>query len=408
VRALLVPGLICLLALGLRLGYLLFTGHYPLTSDAAFYNEIAHNLASGHGFSQQYPQTMTHETAFRPPLYPMLLAAFYWVFGPHAGLARGINVVIGVGVVAMTFLVVQRGISRTAAVWAAFAVAIMPNLIANDTFALDEPLCLLLILVMIDLLLRSRWAWAGAVTGLLVLARPSAQFLALALALWVLVHAGWRKTLLFLAVAVLVVAPWSVRNWIQLGTPMVTTSNGFNWAAEYSPPALANPDRPFTDATTDPFFAPYAHLLTNEAAWDSALERLSIRTLLHNPTHVFRVVARGAGDLFDATPQNNVLGEEDDGRDMSIVNATFSILWVEMGLGVVGLALRWRNRCAHLFMLEGGYFLLASLLFISVPRLRAPVDLMLAVGVGCCIDWVVVAVRRFAPSRARPVHAGAS
>jgi 4-amino-4-deoxy-L-arabinose transferase-like glycosyltransferase len=371
--------------LALRLLYLLFTGHGPLTSDAGQYVVIAKNLATGHGFSAVYPQLTTHETAFRPPLYPMLLAAAYWVFGASAGLARGINVALGVGVVGLTFFVVQRGISRRAAVWAALAVAVMPNLIANDTFALDEPLALLLILLLVNFMLRRRWIWAGAAVGALILTRPSAQFLVLVLAVWVIVQFGWKKMLMFVVTAGLVVTPWVIRNWVQIGTPTIATSNGYNWAAIYSPPAQKLGT--FIDPIFDPYFNSQRILQFNEAKWSSYLERVGVDNLERHPTYVEHVVTRNFAAFFELRPSYNVGAESDDGRDLRIVNGTLWVFYIELVVGSAGLLLRWKNEEVRLLFIQAAYFTTASLLFIAAPRLRAPIDLTLAVGVGCFADW---------------------
>ena len=258
--------------------YLLFTGHEPLTSDAEQYDTIARNLASGHGFSACYPQLYLHETAFRPPLYPMLLAAFYWVFGASAGLALGLNVALGVGVVALTFSVVQRTISRRAAIWAAIAVAVMPNLIANDTFALDEPLALLLILLLVDFMLRRKWIWAGVAARALTLSfSPEWQFLVIVLAVWLIIKFGWKRALVFAIAAGLVVTPWAAEIGVQVGKPTVATSNGFIWAAMYSPPAQEHHE--FIDPTRNSYFNSYRLLQFDESAWTATLSELGLTTL---------------------------------------------------------------------------------------------------------------------------------
>jgi 4-amino-4-deoxy-L-arabinose transferase-like glycosyltransferase len=385
-RTLRVPALICLLALGLRLLYLVFTGHTPLTSDALQYDVIARNLVAGRGFSARYPQLYTHETAFRPPLYPMLLAAFYWVFGPSGGLARGINVGLGVIVVGMTFYVVQRHISRTAAIWAAIAVAIMPNLIANDTFALDEPLALLLILTLLELLLRRKWVWSGVAVGALTLTRPSAQFLVLVLAVWLVIKVGWRSMLAMVLAAGLVVTPWVIRNWIQIGTPTIATSNGFNWSAIYSPPA--EQAGMFVDPIYSPYFQSHRLLQFNEAQWSSYLQSVGVHNLKEHPTYVFHVVLRNTEAYFEINPEFAQGADAEDGRDLRIVSATLPIFYVELGVGTLGLLFCWRKELVRLLFLQACYFGAASLLFIAVPRLRAPIDLTLAVGVGCFAQTV--------------------
>ena len=81
------------LALVVRVAYLGFaTGSIRLHSDAAQYDALARHLAAGDGYVDTYPQLHLHATAFRPPGYPALLSIFYRVFGPSAGLARGLGV----------------------------------------------------------------------------------------------------------------------------------------------------------------------------------------------------------------------------------------------------------------------------------------------------------------------------
>jgi 4-amino-4-deoxy-L-arabinose transferase-like glycosyltransferase len=400
-RALLVPGCICLLALVLRLLYLRTTGHYLLTSDAASYNAIAKNLAAGHGFSDTFPSGHLHETAFRPPLYPFLLAALYWIAGASEGLARVANVVLSVGVVALTYFVVTKHVSRAAAIGSSLAVAVMPNMIANDTFVLDEPLSLLLILMLVHLLAGRRWLWAGVITGLLVLSRPSAQFLVVWLALWVLLRADWRKMLVYAAAAVLVCVPWALRNDLQVGTWQLVTSNGFNWAAMYSP--YAQEDNSFANPVLDPRFTAARHLSHNEAAWAQELMTLGIDNLRAHPTYVFNVIGRNSGAFFEVTPSINAGAEAYDGRDLRVVSDTMWVFYIALALGVLGCIARRRNPTVQLFIIQGAYFTIVSLLFVAPPRLRAPLDLTLAVGVGCCADWIVgtVSARRRPPGRSR-------
>ena len=66
---------VALLAAGCRLLYwFLVTPGYTPDSDAAQYQLLAENIASGRGYSLVFPGMALHPTAFRPPLYPLLLA----------------------------------------------------------------------------------------------------------------------------------------------------------------------------------------------------------------------------------------------------------------------------------------------------------------------------------------------
>ena len=373
------------LALVLRLAYLIFgTGKLPLTSDAGQYFEIAKNLVNGHGFSMQYPGLVVHETAFRPPGYPLFLSLFFSVFGASAGLARALNLLLGLTVITLTFLLVRRYVGFVAATAAGLALAVMPNLIANDTYVLDEPLALVLIVSLIWALLAKRWWLSGACLGLLILTRPSAQLLIVVVAIWLLIHAGWRPVLKVALVAALLVSPWLIRNWVQLGEPIMVTSNGYNWAAIYSP--TAQKAGGFIDPSLNKAYDKDRLIQLDELAWANFLQSQGIHALEHHPSYVLHILKGNFNTFFEITPSRNVAPERLDGRDITVVQDTLFVFYLELAVGLLGLALAWRTKIAQLFFLQGVYFALISFAFIAVPRLRSPFDLALAVGVGLSAD----------------------
>jgi 4-amino-4-deoxy-L-arabinose transferase-like glycosyltransferase len=378
-------GAILLVALGLRVAYLAFgTGSRPLESDANQYYEIARNLALGHGFSMHYPGLFVHETAFRPPGYPALLGLFFFVFGPSAGLARGLNVVLGLVVISLAYVLLRRYVGFLAAVVAAAALAITPNLIANDTYALDEPLSLCLILCVTWALLARRWWLAGLSCGLLVLTRPSAQALIVVLAIWILITADWRALARVVLVALIVVSPWIVRNWIQVGVPVVVTSNGFNWAAIYSPAAQRAGG--FIDPTLNPAYNGDRLLQFDESAWSSFLQSQGTHALEANPGYVLHVLKENFLALSDLQPGLNDPPDAIDGRDLTVVHDTRWLFYAELLAGLAGLATSLRRPLTQLLSIQAAYFVAISMLFIAVPRLRAPLDLTLGMGIGLGAD----------------------
>src|SRR4051795_9749224 len=174
------PRLIAIFAIALvvRIIYALVAmRHYAPDSDAAHYNEIAANVAHGHGVSSTFPYIWLHHTAFRPPLYPLVLGGAYALFGVHVGVAQGLNVLLGSLVVVGVYLLTARLAGTRAALIAAGLAAIYPPLIANDVTILTEPLALLLMLGMLLAIEHRGWLLAGILTGLLLLTRPSAQLL---------------------------------------------------------------------------------------------------------------------------------------------------------------------------------------------------------------------------------------
>ena len=89
-----------------RAGYWRFvTPDWVPDSDADQYLRIATALARGQGYSLIYPQLERHPTAFRPPLYPALVALQMQVTGTDSlwGV-RLLSLVLGVVVVGLLAL----------------------------------------------------------------------------------------------------------------------------------------------------------------------------------------------------------------------------------------------------------------------------------------------------------------
>jgi hypothetical protein len=368
-----------LLALAVRVAYwTLLTADRPLHSDAGQYHDIATNIAEGHGFADTFPQMELHPTAFRPPAYPSLLGLVYKVLWPSPGIGRAVNVVLGVMVVAGATALVLRRLGRRPAMAAGVTAALLPNLVANDTYVLAEPLSLLLLVGVIWFLTDERWAWAGLVSGLLVLSRPSAQYLVPLLAIFVWRRFGWRRSLAYGAIAALTVAPWIGRNWIQLGDPVLVTSNGFNYAAVYSP--AADDNDAFIDPVVHPAFDDARLLQFDEVAWDRSLRDVAVDHVRERPGVVREVVNRNISAWFELQPRFNDEAEGLDGRDRGVRRATFWLIWPLSILAAWGA---WRHRRVPVIGLAAAiavYFTVASLVLVAAPRLRSPVDLMLVVG----------------------------
>jgi 4-amino-4-deoxy-L-arabinose transferase-like glycosyltransferase len=369
-------------ALAIRLAYwAIFVPHYVLRSDADQYVTIARNVASGWGIVDAYPQIFNHATAFRPPLYPVLLGELFRVFGPHVAVAQAANAVLGSLVVVLAYQLATRLAGPRAGLVAAVAVALSPSLLANDVVPLSEPLSLVLFLGVILLLLDRRSVVAGLAMGLLVLTRPSAPVLLAVAAIWLLCNVGWRAAFRFVFVASVVVAPWIVRNQIRLHTPVLVTSNGFNVAAMYSPEALSRGG--FVDPVFDrQAFGWLRPAQFDEAKWDSLLLRRGIKGAVTHPVDVARIVGQNMVDLTEIRPDRNRGAEVLDGRNLGFRTVTLPFFYLTTILGLLGFWLHRRDSRVRLLFLLSSSVVALSVLTIAAPRLRAPMDLALAIGVG--------------------------
>src|SRR5207237_195036 len=96
--------------------------------------------------------------------------------------------------------------------------------------------------------------------------------------------------------------------------------------------------------------------------------------------------------------------ERSDGRDITVRNVTLPLVYLVTVAGIIGLVRARRRRGAELLLLEGAYFTVVSVAVIAVPRLRAPLDLAAAIGVGLLVAEVV---SRRAPEAREPAPAAA-
>lgn len=249
--------LILLLAGGLRLGIVMRQSD-QLREDRDAYIAIARNLAAGNGFTSSRMEAGQdlEPTAFRPPLYPCLLAVGYYLnAGPQV---TGIlQVLLGIATVWFTWKTGQRLQLQWAAVLAAGIVATDPILLQYTSYSMTEVLAtflcsLLLYLLVCSFSTRSEELsastnkpllfWTGAVWGLAILCRPT--FLAF-LGIWLVIRladslkqrllsnseesrpASVSQQLAFLAAGILLaVSPWLIRNLVVFRAPILTTTHG--------------------------------------------------------------------------------------------------------------------------------------------------------------------------------------
>lgn len=365
--------------------WVLVTPNYRTDSDAAHYEIIAKYIASGDGFQIKFPTFDLHQTAFRPPLYPYVLGGTYRVFGDQLVVGRALSLVVGVAVAALAALLISRIATRRAGLIAGLCVALYPPLLANDTAILTEGLSLLLLVGILLLLVDRRWILAGGLCGLLVLTRTSAQFLIPIVALWLLWQIGWKRALGFVGIAVIVVSPWVVRNWVVMGSPVLNTSNGFNAAAIYSPEAIELGG--FVDPAIDQRFKSTWLLKYDEVAWSKKLQSIAWDSVKQHPTYVVTVIGRNLTTYLELKPSENDLAETFDGRQLGFRRAMLPLFYIVTLIGVAGLIIRRREPIVALMIALGAYFTVASLLFVGPPRLRTPFDFFCCLGVGLAVDW---------------------
>jgi 4-amino-4-deoxy-L-arabinose transferase-like glycosyltransferase len=240
--------LILLLGLGLRLDYA-WEGREPVY-DAVAYAQIAANLERGEGFT--VGETATQPSSNYSPGLPLFVTGIYRVTGGvHERLARIVLALVGSLAVLFAFLIGRRLSGPVAGLIGAAVVAIYPALLEYGGMLMSEPLATTLLAGAVLAMLWAadregwlRWALPGALLGALALTRP--EYLAVAFLLAIVVFlrrlgSDWGRSMgeaaVMLAVALVVIAPWTVRNAVALDrfVPISTGGGQVLFAGSYLP-----------------------------------------------------------------------------------------------------------------------------------------------------------------------------
>src|SRR6266540_937570 len=189
------PSTALLLILGLalltRVAVIVATPDYQPQFDAADYDRHAVSIADGHGYPGPQSGDPTQPTAFRPPLYPVALAAVHLLGGGWTA-GRVLGALLGVATVLLVFVISRRLWGPRIAVVTSAIVAVFPPLVILSATLLSESLFLPLMLGAVLVVLeyrddrRLRWALlAGVLCGLAALTRTNGVLLVVAAGLGV-------------------------------------------------------------------------------------------------------------------------------------------------------------------------------------------------------------------------------
>jgi hypothetical protein len=303
---------ILVVAVFVRVLWLVLNRHQVLANDPADYQRLAVSVASGHGFGTTVVAPGGGPTAFRPPLWPLFLGALYWVVGTHVMVARAVEVVLGTLTVGLIGLIARQLWSAATALVAMVIAAVYPPLLLAGGSLLSESLSLPLELGSLGAALsvrRSSHPWrgvilAGVLAGLDVLARPDSFTLLVPIAL-VLAGAGTRRLARVLAafvIAGLVVSPWLVRDGLVMGRFIpVTTQSGLVASGTYNDTSA---DDPVYRAAWRPvnLVPEYRPLLRGtEVEEEASLRKASLHYISAHPLYPLRVSGWNLLRLFDLT-----------------------------------------------------------------------------------------------------------
>jgi 4-amino-4-deoxy-L-arabinose transferase-like glycosyltransferase len=384
-RGRLLVAAILALALTLRLGLAVLHDPPPLTGDAADYARHAAAIADHGSYPQSGIAPPGGPTAFRPPGYPLVLAAVYAALGREEA-PRVVGAIVGTAAVGLLGLVALWLFGRRVALAAMGLAAIFPPLIMVSVATLAEGLFVALVLAALACALAFRRAperigWvlaAGALAGAAALTRTNGLVILVPLLL-----AIPRRRLVLLAAALVVIAPWSIRNAIELDAFVPTTTQaGFTLAGAYN--ETARQDDEFPAAWRPPtMYLPLGGEPDDEAELEHHFRAEALDFAAEHPLYPPRVVFWASVRMLGlADREIELLSAREAGVGSDYVALNRYATWALLALAVLGAVVA---RPPPWFWLFPLLLWLSVAIAIGATRYRTPVDPFLVLLAACAV-----------------------
>lgn len=392
----------CALSFGLRCYYVFVyidadSAFQQISGDAEDFLRIAYTLSQSDTFAEptrinvkesllrhQHPQISSasevRRTAWRPPLWPLVLAGMMRAAGYDLSEILYLRFALDSLTILLFYLLLLRlNLRPVSRVVALLLFALHPAwLIYSGTF-FSEPLTLLIHVAFALAVLRlagdglrlSRLYVAGALAGLVVLEHPFYLFfpvVAVALACRAKLI-NWRGALLVAALMCATVSPWVLRNMLLFHTtrPVLTTSAGINLAKGWNDAFLSL----YRDTTADVVLGENvigAEAIKrsdmNEEEKSEAYARLAGNFAKTNWRLIPAIAARKVAGAINPFPETERDGLLETGRAACQIVSFFPLLFV--------LCSRRAGRLRLLALALVSAYLLMSVLTMGTIRYRFP------------------------------------
>ncbi len=419
---------IAALAFAVRLAWILATNFTPtLSDDAGRYDLLGRSLAHAAGYINPNGTT----TLFWPPGYPFILAAVYRIFDDSVRAALVVNALFAAGTVVLVYAIGRRAFDARAAMLGALLYALMPSAVFFAGVTLSETAFTFVLLLAIWLIVESAvrrsgrlLAAAGVAVGYAALIRGQAALIPLvALPFWLwpagdvtagdrrgdggtasgaptgmdttngapaaawpgasAIRAALLRTLALGAVAAVVIAPWTVRNYVESGSAvLISTNAGVDFYIGHS----AGADGRGRIVNELVFRYPNLSEPRAEARVSKDGFREGLRYIVHHPLREVTLSARKVFWLYasdhEALQWTDGHGERrvlPHGVKLALGGLSDVYYWLLIALALVGVR-RWL-RCPRgiagatrlLLMSLVAYWTLVHVAFFADPRFHAPI-----------------------------------
>ena len=373
---------VLLAALILRTVWALLVPVSPV-ADSSAYHMFAQNIA----FKHQYAFANGDITAYWPVGTSAIYALLYALFGVSFLPIVIFNIIIGTGIVWLTYKIGQTYLSSATALTAAWIMALWPTFIQFTTILASELIFIFFVLVAIYIWGNTKMPpiyralfWGSMVCAAAYM-RPTALPLIVLLPTIEWMHKrDMRACLTSLVVAAsaiaLLIAPWAYRNYQQFGHPvLISTNGGVNlWMGNHPGSNGGANKEPVT---------PY----DNEAERDAYLKREAISFILHNPISYLELAVKRAILTYKAETigvhWNAALQKNLNNTTLSILKGLSTLYWWAVIMlacyGLYHLVPDKKVGLFHVLMIVPAYLFIFPILTVGQDRYHLPINPFLAI-----------------------------
>jgi len=389
-----------------RLAVLLYERNHILTAFTEKSDDFAKTFVD-HGTFGFLPG---EPSAYTQPLYGFFLVPLYWIFGRHwlvVGLAQ---TAAALAVALLVYAIGRRVLSARAGVIAALIATLNPYLVWHDVHVnreiIDQLVGAAFVLATLIAVERRSWLWAAAagfLAGLGILGNSRLVVVPVILAVFLLARIGrpaWAAAAILLVASAVAVAPWVIRNRVQVGCWAITTDGRALWKANnlQTYGVLAHggwiddvkdpPGHPFPnpEEARDLFRETGKKVHVTECSNMRYYQRKVRRFWRDHPGAKAKLAAQAVRMEWDPRPTKTAT-ESGQGALRDVVQPLYTSLL--FALGTVGLFLVPRFFAALVLVLLA-YETVAAMLFAGATRYRVAWDFLIAVLAAAAIErgWV--------------------
>jgi 4-amino-4-deoxy-L-arabinose transferase-like glycosyltransferase len=372
--------------------------------------------------SDDFAQTFVHHgtfgfvpgepSAYTQPLYGFFLVPIYWIFGRHWWAVGGAQILVATATAFLVYAIGARALSRRAGTVAAIVSALNPYLVWHDVHlkraSLDQLVGAAFVLCALIAADRRSLPWAtaaGVCGGLAILGNVRLILLPVVVAVYLLFRAGWGwAPLALVAAATLTLAPWVVRNRVEVGCFALTTDARALWkannlqtydllaAGKWIDDVRDPPGHPFPnpEEARDLYRQTGNKVHVNECANQRYYQRRVRHFWRDHPGEKAKLAVQAVRMEWDPRTTASAT-ESGQGAIRDWAQPLYTSVLFALGLAGVALASR---RFAVLALALLVYQTFAAMVFVGATRYRVPYDFLIALLAAAALDWAYLRRRR--------------